>query len=77
MLEALKFVDKVVVGAKNDYLRHIVSLKPDVIALGYDQRAFTSGLKEKLARAGLKTVKVVRIKPYRPELYKTSSYFLL
>lgn len=71
LISALRFVDKVVVGAQQDYLGHIAKLKPQIIALGYDQQAFTKGLKEKLAAIGLK-VKLVRIKPYRPGLYKTS-----
>ncbi len=74
LLESVRFVDKVVLGSRGDYLKHIVSLKPDVIALGYDQKYFTGGLKEKLAARGLR-VKVVRIKPYKPEIYKSSKLF--
>ncbi len=70
LLESLKFVDKVVLGSKRDYLKHILRQKPDVIALGYDQEAFTESLKEKLAVKGLK-VKVVRIKSYKSIIYQT------
>lgn len=70
LISALKFVDKVVVGAEKDYLGHIVALTPDVIALGYDQKAFTVGLEDKLAARGLK-VRIVRIKPYKKAIYKT------
>lgn len=72
MLEAIKYVNKAVLGATDDYIKHIVSQKPDIIALGYDQRAFTANLKEKLAGAGLKKIRIVRLKSYRPHLYKTS-----
>ena len=71
LLEALKLVDKVVLGSKEDYLKHILRERPDVIVSGYDQRAFTGGLKEKLARAGLK-VKIVRAGPYKSHYYKSS-----
>lgn len=74
LLEAVRFVDKVVMGSKTDYLNHIISLKPQVIALGYDQKHFTAKLKEKLAARGL-NVKVVRIKPYKTNIYKSSKLF--
>ena len=75
LLEAIRFVDKVVLGSKTDYLKHIISQKPDVIALGYDQKAFTGRLKEKLASFGLK-VKIVRLKSYKPQIYKSSKLFI-
>ena len=71
MVQALKIVDKAVLGSKDDYIQHIVSQKPDVIALGYDQKAFTHKLKETLADAGLK-VQIVRLKPYKVKVYKSS-----
>ena len=72
MLECLKVVDKAVLGARSDYIKHIVSEKPDIIALGYDQSEFTLNLKQKLAAAGLRRVKVMRLKSYRPKIYKTN-----
>ena len=73
LLESLRLVDKAVLGSKTDYLQHIKAHKPHVIALGYDQKAFTEGLKRKLADMGLK-VKVVRLKPYKKHLYKSSKF---
>lgn len=64
-------VDKVVLGAAGDPIPHIKKEKPDLIALGYDQTAYVRGLSSSLKQAGLKT-KVVRLKPYKPHLYKTS-----
>jgi len=72
MLENLKIVDKAVLGSRDDYIKHIVSQKPDIIALGYDQTVFTENLKQKLADAGLKKVKVLRLKSYRSRIYKTN-----
>lgn len=70
LLESVQFVDKVVLGSKGDYLLHIIRERPDVIVLGHDQSAFTMGLKEKLAKAGLK-VKIIRAKGYKTEHYQT------
>lgn len=73
LLQAVKFVDKVVLGSKQDYLGHILRHKPDVICLGYDQKAFTEGLQEKLSARGLK-VKIVRVRSYKKELYKSKNF---
>lgn len=63
------FVDKVVFGGKNKYLSHILKEKPDVIALGYDQKAYTKNLKKDLKNKDLLT-KIVRLKPYKEKIYK-------
>jgi FAD synthetase len=70
-LAPLTEVDKVLLGGVNDHLPHIIKARPDIIALGYDQSAYVGGLKTELTKAGLKT-KVVRLRPYKPHLYKTS-----
>lgn len=70
MLASLRFVDKVVLGAENDYIGHIVKQKPDIIALGYDQYHYTKGLKQRLAEEGL-DVRIVRVNAYKPRIYKT------
>ena len=64
-------VDRAVLGAASDYLKHIVWLRPEIIALGYDQSAYTADLGKKLKQRGLK-IKIIRLKPYRPERYKSS-----
>ena len=70
-LARVRGVDKVVLGGANEHMPHIFKERPDIIALGYDQKAYVRGLRSELKAAGLKT-KVVRLKPYKPELYKTS-----
>lgn len=70
-LELVTSVDKVVLGGVRKYLPHILKENPAIIALGYDQTAYVNTLKEDLKLAGQKT-KVVRLKPYKPNLYKTS-----
>jgi len=65
----LKPVDKVVIGRTGDMLDIIVEeIKPDVIALGYDQRLFTcKKLETKLSGRGL-SVKVVRLPEMEQDL---------
>lgn len=64
--------DKAVLGDEDGYIAHILEEKPDTIALGYDQHGeYVDNLERDLAAAGLRT-KVVRLKPFRPELYKSS-----
>ena len=47
------------------------SLKPDMIALGYDQKAYTENLEQEMKKRGL-SVKTVRLKPFEAEKYKSS-----
>ena len=65
----LKPVNEVVIGRTGDMLDIIVEdIKPDIIALGFDQRLFTrSELEEKLLERGLE-VKVVRLKEMEQDL---------
>ena len=65
-------VDKAIMGDELGYIEHIVSEKPDSIALGYDQKGeYVEHLETDLSKAGLR-VKVIRLKAFKPELYKTS-----
>ncbi len=71
VVKSVPEVDKVVIGGYRDHMPHIIKEKPDIIALGYDQVAYVKNLRKELLAAGLKT-RVVRLKPYKPHLYKTS-----
>ena len=64
-------VDSAVLGGKTDYFAHILKESPDIIALGYDQKAYVKELRRDIKRAGLKT-SIIRLKAYRPRLFKTS-----
>ncbi len=61
LVGSLKLVDQAILGDKKDYFRLIKKLKPDVIALGFDQKPGAKELAKKLLAMGLKT-KVARIK---------------
>jgi FAD synthetase len=60
-LEALPFVDKVRIGYESDILDVVEEEKPDIIALGYDQKINKNKLREKIKKRGLRC-NVVRIK---------------
>lgn len=71
MLRELRVVDAIQLGDKVDRYKVIKAVRPDVIALGYDQTAFVSGLREKIKEFGLKT-KVRRLKPFHPDRNKST-----
>ncbi len=64
-------VDKTVLSGASDHLPHILKEKPDIIALGYDQKFYTKNLKKDLKSKGL-LVKIVRLKPHKTDIYKNS-----
>lgn len=64
--------DKVVLGHLRDMYATIKKYKPDVICLGYDQTAFVDKLEEKLLSMGMKNVKIIRLRSFRPDVYKSS-----
>ena len=72
-LSQLSFVKNTVLGDDaGDFLRLVVQLQPDVLALGYDQWPEESSLAEELQRRGLPSVKVVRLEPFKPHRYHSS-----
>ncbi len=64
-------VDKVILGGLHNHLLHILKERPNIIALGYDQIAYTKGLKKELAAKGL-DVRVIRLLPHKQHVYKSS-----
>lgn len=66
-LKNAKIADKVVLGRAGDKYEIIRKLKPNRICLGYDQKFFIEKLHE-----GFPQIKIVRLKPYKPEIYKSS-----
>ena len=70
-LEELEVVDNAVLGHLGDKHKVLEDIKPDIICLGYDQKAFTWDLKQSLKKKGI-DCKIVRIKSYKPEKYKSS-----
>lgn len=64
-------VDKVILGNLGDKHAVLRKVRPDVIALGYDQFAFTYQLEKFLIDEKI-DARIERLKPYRPEVYKSS-----
>ncbi|MBD3158609.1 MAG: adenylyltransferase/cytidyltransferase family protein [Candidatus Lokiarchaeota archaeon] len=62
LVEALEMVDEAVIGYDNeDHSAIVIDIKPDIVALGYDQNANRVHLKESLNKAGLE-VRIARLK---------------
>jgi FAD synthetase len=64
--------DKVIMGNLGDKYSIIKKVKPDIICLGYDQKAFADNLTENLFALGMENVKIKRLKAYKPEIFKSS-----
>ncbi len=70
-VEDSKIADRVIVGYKTDKYKVLKKYRPHIIALGYDQFAFTYRLKKAIIDMKLDTT-IVRLKPYKPHMYKSS-----
>ncbi len=73
MVKNVGFVDDAVLGRAGDKYTIVEKINPDVICLGYDQLAFTQNLAKEFKERGL-TVRVVRLKAYKPQQYKSSIF---
>lgn len=68
-----RIANKVVLGSKtHNYFQTLRTHAIDTIALGYDQKPSLKSLKKQLRRHRLGDLKVVRLKPYNPNKYKSS-----
>lgn len=70
-LQKTHWVDEAILGDKKDKYMAIKKYQPSIIALGYDQFAFTLQLEKLIIDWKLNT-KIVRLHPYRPHIYKSS-----
>lgn len=68
-IKNLNIVDKVILGNADDKYQVIREENPDIIALGYDQVAFTEKLVENFPN-----IKIVRLSPYKEDIYKSSKF---
>ena len=71
LIKKYRIADKVVLSGAKNHIPHIIKERPDVIALGYDQKAYVKDLKKDLKNKGI-LVKIVRLKPYREKIYKNN-----
>lgn len=70
-IKDLGIADKVILGSEGDKYNVIEDEKPNIICLGYDQKAFVDNLSEELKKRDV-SAKIVRIGAYHPEKYKSS-----
>lgn len=67
------YVSTVMLG--NEYPHHfdlLSELQFDVIALGYDQNPSDEVVQQELVKRGKGNVDVVRLRPYKPHIYKST-----
>ncbi len=64
-------VDKVITGSTGNKYDVVRKIRPDIIALGYDQFAFTLGL-EKLIIDEKMEAAIHRLQAFKPQIYKSS-----
>ncbi len=65
-------VDEVALGGLGDKYQVVKEYAPDVICLGYDQHFFVEELEKKLKAFGLENTKIIRLEPYKENIYKSS-----
>ena len=67
------YVNKTILGSRvHNFYRTIRTYKPAIIALGYDQKPSLSKLKMDLRKHRLKNITLVRLRPHKPHVYKSS-----
>ncbi len=71
LVSSLRVVDAAVLGSETDIHETTMLVKPDIVALGYDQIHDETSIQQELLKRGLQ-VKVVRLKTSIPEV-KTSN----
>jgi len=70
LVQALKPVDKAILGNEGDMYETVRSIEPDIIAIGYDQAFSEKELETELRKRGLKA-RVVRLSKYEDDLNGT------
>ncbi len=69
-LEHIKLIDHVVLGDLDNPYQSIIIHKPDIIALGYDQKVYVNGIADVLTKNGLEA-QIVRLSPYQAHKFKS------
>ncbi len=70
IIEALASVDRAILGHEKDKLKIVEDMKPDIIALGYDQNINEENLKKQLSDRGLYP-KIIRLSHYSYDTEET------
>ena len=67
-IQRCQLINEARLGYEDNPHRIIREINPDVICLGYDQKAFTKDLPKELEKMKLAT-KIYKMKPFQPEKY--------
>jgi len=67
MVSEFDIADKVILGSEKDMLAVLHKIKPDMIALGFDQKAPEDDIKKILPN-----VKIIRLSDHFPQKFKSS-----
>jgi len=67
LVKSLKFVDAALLGVEGAIFESIMKVKPDIIALGYDQKHDESELEKEAKKRGL-SIKFVRLGTEMPDI---------
>lgn len=70
LVQYIKQVDKVVIGDREDVYKPILSERPDVIVLGYDQSNFVDGIEFACKQAGFEP-EIIRATSFKPQTHKS------
>jgi FAD synthetase len=75
MVKALRVVDEAILGSESDIFEPLFQIKPDIIALGFDQKFDETWLEKELSKRGIEA-RVVRIEKFEDcELCSTAKIF--
>jgi FAD synthetase len=73
LVESLKVVDEAILGYENFSLDQVIEkIKPNIIAMGYDQKDMAKAVEEAIARKGL-MIKVVKVGKFGRDALDSSS----
>lgn len=71
LVEALRIVDEAIVGFEDDMIKSVEKVRPEIVALGYDQKPDDKTIRKIFSERGIKAI-IARMKPYNPDVYKSS-----
>jgi len=71
IVSSLRVVDEAIIGFEDDKIKMVEKVRPDIVALGYDQKPSGMELEKVFAERGIKA-KIVRLMPYGAEVHKSS-----
>ena len=71
IIRSLKCVDKAVLGKHGNIFDKVEELRPNVLALGYDQKPDNETIARELKKRNI-ACQIVRISSFHPEKYKSS-----